>query len=79
MQILTLKLSNYLKAKVLQNTFKKTKKLFNTILNKKTALKKSVFLHTNLIQLEIYLQTEIRSSLQNAIPFVGELEMTKVK
>lgn len=31
------------------------------------------------IQLEIYLQTEIRSTLQNAIPFVGELEMTKVK
>lgn len=31
------------------------------------------------IQLEIYLQTEIRSSLQNAIPFVGELEMAKVK
>lgn len=34
---------------------------------------------TKFIQLEIYLQTEIRSSLQNAIPFVGELEMTKVK
>ncbi|WP_348822970.1 hypothetical protein [Flavobacterium aestuarii] len=31
------------------------------------------------IQLEIYLQTEIRSSLQNAIPFIGELDMTKVK
>jgi hypothetical protein len=31
------------------------------------------------IQLEIYLQTEIRSSLQNAIPFIGEIEMTKVK
>ena len=31
------------------------------------------------IQLEVYLQTEIRSSLQNAIPFVGELDMTKVK
>lgn len=31
------------------------------------------------IQLEIYLQTEIRSSLQNAIPFVGELEAVKVK
>lgn len=31
------------------------------------------------IQLEIYLQTEIRSSIQNAIPFVGELDMTKVK
>lgn len=31
------------------------------------------------IQLEIYLQTEIRSSLQNSIPFVGELEMSKVK
>lgn len=31
------------------------------------------------IQLEIYLQTEIRSALQNSIPFVGELEMTKVK
>jgi len=31
------------------------------------------------IQLEIYLQTEIRSSLQNAIPFVGELELSKVK
>ncbi|AOW09843.1 hypothetical protein [Flavobacterium gilvum] len=31
------------------------------------------------IQLEIYLQTEIRSTLQNAIPFVGELEMTKLK
>jgi hypothetical protein len=34
---------------------------------------------TKFIQLEIYLQTEIRSSLQNAIPFVGEIEMTKVK
>jgi len=34
---------------------------------------------TRFIQLEIYLQTEIRSSLQNAIPFVGELDMTKVK
>lgn len=34
---------------------------------------------TKFIQLEIYLQTEIRSSLQNAIPFVGELEMSKVK
>jgi hypothetical protein len=31
------------------------------------------------IQLEIYLQTEIRSSIQNAIPFVGEIEMSKVK
>jgi hypothetical protein len=31
------------------------------------------------IQFEIYLQTEIRSSLQNAIPFIGELDMTKVK
>lgn len=31
------------------------------------------------IQLEIYLQTEIRSSLHNAIPFIGELDMTKVK
>jgi hypothetical protein len=31
------------------------------------------------IQLEIYLQTEIRSALQNSIPFVGELDMTKVK
>lgn len=31
------------------------------------------------IQLEIYLQTEIRSSLQNSIPFVGELESSKVK
>lgn len=31
------------------------------------------------IQLEVYLQTEIRSSLQNAIPFIGELDMTKVK
>ncbi|PWA08198.1 hypothetical protein [Flavobacterium laiguense] len=31
------------------------------------------------IQLEIYLQTEIRSSIQNAIPFVGELDMSKVK
>lgn len=30
-------------------------------------------------QLEIYLQTEIRSTLQNAIPFVGELELSKVK
>lgn len=30
-------------------------------------------------QLEIYLQTEIRSTLQNAIPFVGELEMAKLK
>ncbi|MGQ7947090.1 hypothetical protein [Flavobacterium sp. WC2509] len=34
---------------------------------------------TKFIQLEIYLQTEIRSSLQNAIPFVGELDLTKVK
>jgi hypothetical protein len=34
---------------------------------------------TKFIQLEVYLQTEIRSSLQNAIPFVGELDMTKVK
>ena len=34
---------------------------------------------TKFIQLEIYLQTEIRSSLQNAIPFIGELDMTKVK
>jgi hypothetical protein len=34
---------------------------------------------TKFMQLEIYLQTEIRSSLQNAIPFVGEIEMTKVK
>ncbi|MBW4362531.1 hypothetical protein [Flavobacterium taihuense] len=34
---------------------------------------------TKFIQLEIYLQTEIRSSIQNAIPFVGELDMTKVK
>jgi hypothetical protein len=31
------------------------------------------------MQLEVYLQTEIRSSLQNAIPFVGELDMTKAK
>lgn len=31
------------------------------------------------IQLEVYLQTEIRSSLQNAIPFIGEIDMTKVK
>jgi hypothetical protein len=31
------------------------------------------------IQLEVYLQTEIRSSLQNAIPFIGELDMTKMK
>ena len=34
---------------------------------------------TKFMQLEIYLQTEIRSSLQNSIPFIGELEMTKVK
>jgi hypothetical protein len=34
---------------------------------------------TKFIQLEIYLQTEIRSSIQNAIPFVGEIEMSKVK
>jgi hypothetical protein len=34
---------------------------------------------TKFIQLEIYLQTEIRSSIQNAIPFVGEMEMAKVK
>jgi hypothetical protein len=34
---------------------------------------------TKFIQLEIYLQTEIRSSIQNAIPFVGELDMSKVK
>jgi hypothetical protein len=31
------------------------------------------------IQLEFYLQTEIRSAMQNAIPFVGELDMSKVK
>ena len=31
------------------------------------------------IQLEIYLQTEVRSSIQNAIPFVGQLEGVKVK
>ncbi|MNS19451.1 hypothetical protein D3C72_511710 [compost metagenome] len=31
------------------------------------------------IQLEIYLQTEIRSSIQNAIPFVGELETGQIK
>ncbi len=30
------------------------------------------------IQLEIYLQTEIRGSIQNAIPFIGELDKTKV-
>jgi len=34
---------------------------------------------TKFIQLEIYLQTEIRSNLQNAIPFVGDLEISKVK
>jgi hypothetical protein len=34
---------------------------------------------TKFIQLEVYLQTEIRSSLQNAIPFVGEIDMSKVK
>jgi hypothetical protein len=31
------------------------------------------------MQLEIYLETEIRSSIQNAIPFVGELDMAKTK
>lgn len=31
------------------------------------------------MQLEIYLETAIRSALQNEIPFVGELEMGKVK
>jgi hypothetical protein len=34
---------------------------------------------TKFIQLEIYLQTEIRSTIQNAIPFVGEIEMAKMK
>ncbi|WP_348799632.1 hypothetical protein [Flavobacterium adhaerens] len=34
---------------------------------------------TKFIQLEVYLQTEIRSSLQNAIPFVGELDTAKIK
>ena len=29
------------------------------------------------IQLEIYLQTEIRSEIQNSIPFIGEMEMAK--
>jgi hypothetical protein len=31
------------------------------------------------IQLEIYLQTEIRSAIQKSIPFVDELEIAKVK
>lgn len=31
------------------------------------------------IQLEIYLQTEIRSALQNSIPFIGEIDMSKTK
>ncbi|PWA08734.1 hypothetical protein [Flavobacterium laiguense] len=31
------------------------------------------------MQLEIYLETEIRSSIQNAIPFVGELDTAKAK
>lgn len=30
---------------------------------------------TKFIQLEVYLQTEIRNRLQNSIPFVGELDM----
>jgi hypothetical protein len=29
------------------------------------------------IQLEIYLQTTVRSELQDAVPFIGELEKTK--
>lgn len=31
------------------------------------------------IQLEVYLQTTIREELQNAIPFIGELDKSKVK
>jgi hypothetical protein len=34
---------------------------------------------TKFMQLEVYLQTEIRSALMNSIPFVGEIDMTKVK
>lgn len=30
------------------------------------------------IQLEVYLQTTIRDEIQNAIPFIGELDKTKV-
>ncbi|MWB96151.1 hypothetical protein GON26_17450 [Flavobacterium sp. GA093] len=31
------------------------------------------------IQLEVYLQTTIRSEIQNSIPFIGELDKSKVK
>jgi hypothetical protein len=31
------------------------------------------------IQLEVYLQTTIRNEIQNSIPFIGELDKTKVK
>lgn len=53
-------------------------KLYNSYYNK---MKKAVgaLNAAKFVQLEIYLQTEIRSSLQNAIPFVGELEMAKLK
>lgn len=29
------------------------------------------------IQVEVYLQTEIRNSIQNSIPFIGEIELAK--
>jgi methanogenic corrinoid protein MtbC1 len=32
---------------------------------------------TKFIQLEIYLQTAVRSELQEAVPFIGELDKTK--
>ncbi|MBF4493309.1 hypothetical protein IR010_12235 [Flavobacterium sp. MR2016-29] len=31
------------------------------------------------IQLEVYLQTTIRNEIQNSIPFIGELDKSKVK
>lgn len=31
------------------------------------------------IQLEVYLQTTIRNEIQNSIPFIGELDKTKVQ
>lgn len=30
------------------------------------------------IQLEVYLQTEIQSEIQNSIPFIGEIDLTKM-
>jgi len=31
------------------------------------------------IQLEVYLQTQIQSEVQNSIPFIGEIDLTKMK